>query len=263
MVSESGTHQSIERAIAVLRVLNDAGAGLRVAEVAKLTDLGPSTTSRLLSVLEAQDLVLRDEVTGLCRLGSALISFGGTALNQRPVYRHGRAVAQRLASAYDLGSSIAARRADKLFHFCSFEGASATTPWNRMGELGPLHATSIGKCVLVDFGPAQRREMLGELEPYTSNSIIDHALLDTELELVRERGYACESAELALGRASIAATVRDQDGEIVGGISLDGSLSELDLPGREEELSRAVIEAADQISVALGFRSIVMRHNRK
>lgn len=254
-MSEAGSHQSIDRAATLLRVLHEATGGLRVNDVAKLTGLGPSTTSRLLAALEAHDLVLRDEHTGLCRLGSALITFGGTALNQRPVYRHGRVIAQRLASALDLEVTIAARREDALFYFCSFEGGTAAHPWSRLGELAPLHATALGKSVLVDLDPGERRALLGDLARFTRNTIVEHDRLDAELEDVRTRGYADERGELALGRTAIAATIRDADGDVVGGIAVGGPESALDLPGREGELGPAVIEAADRISVSLGFRS--------
>ncbi|WP_083334855.1 IclR family transcriptional regulator domain-containing protein [Sediminibacillus halophilus] len=43
-----------------------------------------------------------------------------------------------------------------------------------------------------------------------------------ELEVTRKRGYALEIEELALGRACIAAPVRDKSGKVVAGISLSG-----------------------------------------
>ncbi|MFC7624577.1 IclR family transcriptional regulator [Microlunatus sp. GCM10028923] len=255
MATETSTHQSIDRAITVLRVLNQTPTGLRVAEVAKITGLGASTTSRLLAVLESQDFVLRDESTGVYRLGSALITLGGTALNQRPVYREGRSVAQRLARTLDLGTSLAARRTDALFYFCSFEGAGGSKQWNSMGQTGPLHATALGKCLVCEFDPGERRELLGDLQAYTSHTVVDHEALDAELAQVRRQGYAIERQELALGRACVAALIRDADGEICGSLSVSGSLSAVGLPDREAELAGIVIEAADEISIGLGFRA--------
>lgn len=71
--TDSGTNQSVERAVSVLRALDSGRAELRVSDVAELTGLGSSTTSRLLSTLERLDMVERDPVSNLYRLSLGLL----------------------------------------------------------------------------------------------------------------------------------------------------------------------------------------------
>lgn len=252
MAAEAGTNQSVERAATVLGAFLEGRAELRVSDVAKHSGLGQSTASRLLATLEQIEYVERDPVSGLYRLGPALITLAGVAVNQHPVHREARQRAQDLAHSLGLGANVAERRGPTMFYLCNFEGKLAPKSFVLMGQHNPLHATGIGKCLLL--GVEDRRALLGEdLHRYTPATAATHEELDRIVERVRVQGYATEVEELALGRACIAAPILDRAGAVVAGISISGPLSAMDLERREEELARQVIEVADSISVGLGY----------
>ncbi|MQA06015.1 MAG: helix-turn-helix domain-containing protein [Streptosporangiales bacterium] len=256
---ESGTNQSVERSAAVLAAFLDGGVGgraeLRVADVARTVGLGVSTTSRLLATLESVEFVQRDPVSQLYRLGPALITLGGAAINQDPVYREARPIAQQLAARHGFGVNVAVCRGDKVFYLLNVEGPAAGKSYTLMGQSNPLHATGMGKCLLLDLTAAERRELLPEaqLRGFTPKTLTTHAALDDELAVVRQRSYATELEELAPGRACVAAAIYGRDSQIVAAISVSGPLSVLDLAAREAELAQLVIESADRISVGLGY----------
>lgn len=248
MGTEAGTNQSVERAVAVLRVFTGPGA-LRVTEVAKLAGLRQSTASRLLSTLEQAAFVERD-ADGQYRLGADLITLAGVALNGHPVHHAARQRAQSLAASTGLGANVAVRRDDHAFYLCNFEGHLAPRSFALTGRRNPLHATALGKSLLL--GVEARRELLGELERYTPRTITDHEVLDEALEQVAWQGYSTETEELSLSRSCLAAPIHDRTGQVVAALSLSGPSSIVDLPHREPELSRLVVETADAISSQLG-----------
>nr|BFD86888.1 IclR family transcriptional regulator [Streptomyces sp. Xyl84] len=257
--TDAGTNQSVERAVAVLRALDSGRAELRVSDVAELTGLGSSTASRLLSTLERLDMVERDPVSSLYRLSLGTLPLAATAVNRHPVHRAARTVLQELAARTGLGANVAVRRGDVLMFLCNFEGARAPKSYTQAGHTAPLHATGIGKCLLSGLSPKERRKLLTEpLEAHTEFTTVSHDLLDEELAAVRRSGYAVEAEERALGRASLAAPVRDASGEVVAAISLWGPTSVLGgqdargVPEARTALAREVIEAADVVSQALG-----------
>lgn len=253
MLSDPSTNQSIEKAAAVLGAFADGHPGLRVSDVAREAGLSQSTASRLLATLESVDYVERDEVSGLYRLGPALITLAGVLLNQHPVHREGRQRAQDLAHAFGLGANIAIRRGPSLFYLCNFEGRNAPKSYTLMGQGNPLHATGLGKCLLLPVSAEDRRSLLPGLQRFTSRTITSHEELDAELKQIRGNGYAVEREELALGRACVAAPILGANRTIVAALSISGPLSAIDLPTREEELARTVIETADSISTGLGY----------
>lgn len=230
---------------------------LRVSDLAELSGVGLSTTSRLVATLEALGWVERSPDSGLYRLGTPAITLAGVAVNQRPVHREARQIAQDLACELGLGVNVAERQAETLFYLLNFEGRLAPRSFVLTGQRNPLHATALGKCLLLALGGDERRALLPEqtLRSFTQNTLTDHARLDRELGEIAERGFARELEELALGRACVAAPIRDRTERIVAAMSISGSLSALDLERREAELGRRVIEAADAISVRLGYLS--------
>ena len=173
MASDQGNNQSVERAVSVLRAFLTGPPELRVSDVVRHTGLGASTTSRLLTTLESLDYVERDGVSGLYRLGVAPITLGGVALNQHPVHREARQLAQELAARLGLGVNVAVRDGTSLFYLLNFEGRLAPRNTVLTGQRKPLHATGLGKCLLLALDPGQRRALLPEeaLRPFTPRKI--------------------------------------------------------------------------------------------
>lgn len=255
MVRDAGGAQSVERALGLLQALKDGQPELRVGELARLSGLGQSTVSRLLATLESLGYVERDDRSGLYRLGRELISLGGAALNQSALHREGRQIVQILACELGLGANLSERRGSALIYLANFEGSLAPRSYTLIGRRAPLHATGMGKALLCDLAPDELAALLPhEARPaYTTHTVTDLDRLHEELEVVRARGYATEIEELALGRACVAAPIRDRSGLVVAAISVSGPLSALDLGNREAQLARTLIERADQISVGLGY----------
>lgn len=245
------TNQSVEKAATVLSAFLPGGS-LRVADVAKRAGLSQSTASRMLATLESVSFVERDEA-GLYRLGSALVTLAGAAVNGNPVHRAARQPAQNLAASLGLGVNVAVRRGDSLFYLCNFEGRLAPKSFVLMGQHNPLHATAMGKCLLSGLTGEERRSLLPELTRFTDRTITDHDTLDAAVERVGTHGYCTEVEELALGRACVGAPILDNAGAVAAAISLSGPLSALDLRNREGALADALIETADAISVGLGY----------
>lgn len=253
MPPESGSNQSVERALSVLRVFTGGRAELRVSDVASAAGLTLSTASRQLATLETAGFVDRDPVSGLYRLGLDMVSLGSAVLNSHPVHREARQTAQNLAAEVGLGVNVGVRRGDGLFYLLNFEGKAAPRSFVLSGQRNPLHATGLGKALLSGLGPAERRTLLPQLQSFTPHTITTHELLDEALERTAALGYATEVQELALGRACVAAPIRGRGGAVVAALSVSGPLSAIDLPSNEARLVRAVIEAADSISIGLGY----------
>jgi DNA-binding IclR family transcriptional regulator len=254
-VADNGSNQSVVRAVALLHALLVTPSDSRASDLAARAGLGLSTATRLLATLESAELIERDEASGAYRFGPLALSIGGAAVNQSPVYAEARMIAQNLAAQLGLGVNVAQRKGARLQYLLNAEGSLAPKTFALTGQTNPLHATGLGKCLLLGLGPDQRRALLSDdaLVAYTGKTLTTHAQLDAELSSALEQGYAIESEELALGRACVAAPIRDRTAAVVAAISISGSLSAIDLDSRTAALAQTVIEAADSISTALGF----------
>lgn len=252
MPVDKSTNQSVEKALTLLECFQD-GRARRVGELAEDTGIGQSTVSRLLATLESAGIVERDPSSSLYFLGSELLTLAGVAINRQPVHRAARMIAQQLAARLELGVNVAILRGAELVYLCNFEGRLSPKSHTLMGERVPLHATSIGKAVLSGMSPAERDAITPRLRAYTTETITNRRDLVRELSLAAREGYATEIEEFVLGRASVAAPIRDRNGVVVAAISISGPRTVVDLDTRRGELGRIAVEAADRISTGLGF----------
>ncbi|MGP4033655.1 IclR family transcriptional regulator [Pseudarthrobacter sp. 1C304] len=258
---EPGGTQALERAMALLACFSDEAGELRVSELCTKTGLNQSTVSRMMSALERTRLVVHDGRTGLYRLGPTAISLGSVALNGSVIYRAGRQIAQNLAQRTGLGVNIAELSDDSLYYLANFEGERSPKSFSMAGRVGPLHATAMGKALLATWDDARIRAYFEtERVGYRPRTIVDVETMLSAVEDIRGRGYATEVEELTFGRACVAAPIRDQGGAAVAAMSISGSLSTVGVgTPRQAELAQLIIEACDEVSVALGYSASTSR----
>lgn len=247
--------QSVSRALAILSCFTDQQPVLRVSDFARMLNLTASNVSRLLSTMESLGYVERDETTGLFRPGLQLVALAGIALNHIELRKQALAELQELGNRLGLGANLSILRDSAIFYLAHVDGPRAPRMYTLLGRKNPLHATGMGKVLLAHLPQPEVDRILAEtgLPRYTSSTITDPAELKAELEIVRHRGYATEVEELALGRACVAAPIHNRTNSVVAAISISGPLTEVNLEQRQEQLARVVIEAADHISVRLGY----------
>jgi len=118
-----------------------------------------------------------------------------------------------------------------------------------VGDLCPIHASSLGKVVAAHLEPRRLDEALDALplQPYTSNTITDVEALRTELFQVREQGYAVNDEETVNGAIVIGAPVFDADGRVCESVSVSA------LADRSDDAHRQVmIEGIKTLGAAIG-----------
>jgi DNA-binding IclR family transcriptional regulator len=252
--------QSVTRALAILSCFTDEQPELRVIDFAKMLSLTQSNVSRLLATMVSLGYVEKDDLSGFYRLGYQIITLGGIALNNSEIRKQALPELHDLESKLGLGANLAVLQSRQMFYLAHVDSHRSPRMYTLLGRSNPLYNTGIGKVLLASLNPDQMYAMLDEIElaAYTDRTITDRGALTKELDAIRSRGYALEIEELALGRACIAAPVRDKSGRVVAGISLSGPLSDIRLSEREREreLAGIIIEVADRISVKLGFRAV-------
>lgn len=251
-------NQSVERAAAVLRALGSSDVGsMRASDIARAIGLGTSTTGRLLATLESLAFVRRDPETQGYSVGTSVLLLASQGLNHNPVHRESRAAAQELAQRIGLTANVGVLDGAACIYLCHFEGELAPKSHTMIGMRQPLHASALGKCLMLDMTEHERRALLGDdLPRFTDHTIVDHGALTADLSDSASRGWCVENQELALGRFCVAAPIRNATGRIAAAISISGRVTVLrsrDLATLAEDL----IEVADRISVGLGMISAV------
>jgi IclR family transcriptional regulator, acetate operon repressor len=249
---DSSAVQSLERAIAVLRVVADAD-GLSLTEIARITGLAPSTAYRMLSTLQQQGMAEFEEANQLWFVGVETFRIGSAFLRRRKLAERGRAIIQALMLETGETANIALAEHDCVVFVTQAETHAPIRAFFRPGTRGPYHASGIGKAVLAFMGERQRTEVLQRIgfDRYTDRTITSAAALRVDLDKARDNGFALDDEERNSGMRCIAAPVFNETGEPLGGLSVSGPTVRVDL-AFIQRVSVAVIASARALTEAIG-----------
>lgn len=134
-------------------------------------------------------------------------------------------------------------RAHRLIGFDTESGCYH--PWLKLLEIGSLAA---GRIAL-----ERHADSTLEHNPFTRKTLIASKELKANLKQVAVQGYAVDDQEGEEGVRCVAAPVRDHTGEVIAGISIAGPSIRV-TKERIAGLPGHVVQAADEISVAIGYR---------
>ena len=243
--------QSVDRALTVLEILAKRGVA-GVTEIAAELGVHKSTASRLVSVLESRGFVEQLSDRGKYRLGYGIARLGSALTRHRDLAHEGRVACEGLAADTGETVNLAILDGGRVVNISEVRGSGAVAVQTWVGQSTPAHATSSGKALLAHLPRRELEAALdGELQRYTEHTITDLAVLQRELDTVREQGWGSAVEEYELGLNAVAAPVRDHDGTVVAAISVAGPsfrLTPADLP----RLAPRLLQAAADFGRRLG-----------
>ena len=232
----------------MLDTLADGGE-LGTNEVARRTGMTPSTVSRQLGTLAASGLVERVPTSGRYRLGIRIVHLANAVLARLDVREVARPHLVALVDATGETATLSVPGGRGCDHRRLRPGTHQIQPVSRLGRPSIAHATSAGKVMLAFSG---RRAPEGPFRGYTTRTITNPQALATEIETVRERGYAQAVGEREPGLTAIAAPIRSARGELEAVVALQGPSTRFDGDAVAAALP-LLLERAAVVSRELGW----------
>ena len=250
--SDAPTITSVERAVAIMRVIATAGESLGLSEIARRCELPKSTTVRLLHTLETLDVVERVTASGRYGVGAELLQLatGTPATGQlreiaRPQLRH-------LVDELGEDASLAIVDGDRLLYVDQVTAGQAVQVPDWSGQRMPYHVAAAGFVLLGDAAEDHLDRVLAEpLEAWTSNTLTDPADIRRRIEAACRDGLVWVQQEWADGIDGVAAPIRDATGRIVAAVNVHGPSYRFPGDRPREEIDREVVAAADRIGAGL------------
>jgi IclR family acetate operon transcriptional repressor len=128
----------------------------------------------------------------------------------------------------------------------------AVRTFSPIGDVSPIHATSIGKAVLAYLPENEIGYVLSRpLERFTDQTVTDADALREELAEIRGRGYSVNLAEYRSTVCAIGAPIRNETGRAFAGICISAPQLRFD-EDVIEEWGAWTAEAAAAISSSVG-----------
>ena len=246
--SDGGEVQSLDRAIALMRLLAEAD-GMSLSDLAKKAELPASTVHRLLTTLQKRQLVNHDLENGLWTVGLGLFRIGAAYLRIRKLPDIGRPVIRRLLHETEETVNLAMFDGAELVVVGQAEGHAPVRAFFRLGARLPLHASAAGKCIVAVASPAFRGACLAQTryEAFTTRTHRTERALMDDIDRIAERGFAVDDEEHTLGMRAVAAPIFNEWHDPIGAVSVAGPSVRM-TDDRLNRLGRRIIAAADQMT---------------
>ena len=234
----------LDRAVAITNLFSETQVEWRVSDIAGAVSLPIPTTYRIVNTLVEHGLLR--PTSGGFRLGSAALDLG-----------------RRAAAGFDLGSaiglelrSLAATTGEtcvlsvldesNLVGVC-VDRVDSAQPVRLVLDVGrrvPLHAGAASKALLA-FAPASIREavLTGPLPQLAPGTLTSSSALRTEIEVIRQQGYAISREETNENAWGIAAPILGVGDVVLGSIGMVAPMTR-NHPDQEEMALREVCASA-------------------
>jgi DNA-binding IclR family transcriptional regulator len=210
-----------------------------------------STTYRLMKSLRDRDLIVR-QASGGYALGPVILTLASNAMTEGSLPEVALPVMRQLA--VDSGESVILTVVvgDKALALEQVSGPRPISLSFKPGTLRPLHSGASSKILWAILAePAFSEALRAVLEPgYSDRPPADEGTLRSELDQIREQGFALTTGEYEPGVKANASPILDRRRRLHGAISIAGPEQRM-LTGQDAHLQELLRIAVKQISTQL------------
>jgi len=232
---------SLERALALLELLEQIPGGLRNAEISRRLKIPASTTSYILARLEQRGYLQRNAETRRYQIGLRTVALAHGALRDLGFRSIAEPVLYRLANDTGLSAGIGVSQGNCVLIVDRVEGREVlnrvigtrvadgrTREQRDIGRELPIHATALGKVLLAYLADEAREELLLrlKLKRSTPNTIVSKSRFLEEIEAVQKQGYATASEEQYLGVRALSVPIFDATRAVRAAVAVNGGIAE-------------------------------------
>ncbi|QGG50359.1 IclR family transcriptional regulator [Lysinibacillus pakistanensis] len=243
--------QLLERAMTIAKVLatETSENSLSISELSAKCDLPLSTLHRILKAMIKQGMIEQDEQTKQYRLGTIWMELGLQVYDTMDYISKIRPELERLARKVE--ESVYLSKPAGLDTIIIERIDSAANPIRIYDQLGiriPMHIGAANKAILAAVPVDQANEIMEQLMPHE-----EIAEFKAQLAIIRQQGFAISHGERTAGTSSIAVSILNGFGEVVGAVSI-GFVSFNVSPEHIQNLTDSLVETGRRVSAKLGYR---------
>jgi DNA-binding IclR family transcriptional regulator len=246
---------SLQRGLRLLSLFVDSQKNMSASRIVKLSGLPVSTAHRFLMNLTSAGY-LNCDGNGDYHLGIACVSLGQAALSQLDLRPLSLPYLQELNRRTRETVHLTVRFGLSAVYVEKLDSPEPLRIHSRIGAAIPLYCTAVGKVLLAYLPPQERSAVLDRMEMhrFTSNTAGSPQELQTQLQLVRRNGYACDLEEHEAHIRCVAAPIWDHTGAVNASLSITGPAVRMGV-ARLRQLGPLTREVGLLISEKLGYCS--------
>jgi DNA-binding IclR family transcriptional regulator len=226
--------------------------GNTVTELSNSLDLAKSTVHTYLSTLEQKEYVVKKDNS--YQLSLKFLDHGMYAMQDHDLTSAARPILEQTATETGELVWIIVEEHGRAVYLDRVKGDKAVQTSGRRGLRTYLHVLASGKCILANMDEEEVNRILDRhgLPAQTENTVTNREELVTELQRVREEGYAYNREEEVSGIHAIGAPII-QGGTVHGGVSIAGPATRFQDEDYDWKMRKATIEAANTIELNIEY----------
>lgn len=201
--------ESVGNALRLLLMFRE-NPRLRLSDARDRLGVAHSTAHRLMAMLVYHGFVLQDSLSRAYIAGPALVEIGLSVIRTMDIRTVARDLLEELSADTHETIHLAQLEGSRVRFLDAVESDQALRVVGRTGRTLPAYATSVGKALLAELSSEQLHAIYPTEElpdPPTAKSLRNRSRLETQLEQVRRRGYASNTAESEDGVSSVGVAV--------------------------------------------------------
>lgn len=255
-VEKTGSVQSLRRALSIMKMIASSSDGATLTEIARATNLAPSTVHRLLTTLQQDRFAQFRSDGGRWRIGVDAFTVGSAFMGVRDIAKGARPLLRRLMEESGETANLAILSDDMAVYMEQVESRQTMRAICKPGGRAVLHSTSLGKSMLAAMRPNEVNRILAArgMTQFTRKTIDTPADMAIYLVGVRALGYAIDDEEYTPGLRCVAAAVLNEHSEPIGAISISGPAIRV-ARERLPQLGSLVRSIAGELTRELGGRN--------
>jgi IclR family transcriptional regulator, pca regulon regulatory protein len=243
--------QSLERGLSVIRTFDADHPNLTLSEVAASTGLSRAAARRFLRTLVQLGYMRRDGSRFALR--PKILELGYAYLSSLMLPEVAMPHLEQLVKQVHESCSVSELDGDDVIYIACVPTKRIMTVTISVGTRFPAYATSMGRVMLAAQPADQLDEYLQSvsLRGLTGHTITSATALRRELRKIRVQGWALVDQEHEEGLRSIAAPIRDADGQVIAAVNVSTHAGRRTLNSVVEDLLQPLLAAARRIEADL------------
>lgn len=240
--------QSLERGLAVINSYSREHDAQTLSEVATRTGLTRATARRVLLTLAELGYV--DQNGRTFSLTPKVLDLGYSFLSSFHVVELAQPSMERLVDEVHESSSMSVLDGHEIVYVARVPTSRIMTIALALGSRLPAYPTSMGRVLLAGLDDRALDDFIGEtvFEKLTPHTVIDPGEFRAVIEQVRADGYALVDQELEEGVRSIAAPIRNGQGEVIAAMNVSCHASRVDVATMRKEFRPKLIATAAEVN---------------
>ena len=235
--------------------LSSGSDRLGVSELSRELGQSKSRVFRILNTLADRGYMRQDPKTEEYRLGLGFLVIGEAVRDQLNLRHIAEPVLEELSETCGDAANLIVLFGQTAVCIDHRTGRFRLQAPASIGVPIPLHIGASPKILLAHLPEEKREQFIQQIEltPYTAKTIVDRDQLRQVISEIREQGYAVDEEDFEVGVSAIGAPVRNYAGNVIAGVTVTVPEARYNRDKRDE-LILLVVEAANRLSAALGYR---------